>query len=149
MLDAGANGLVLFNRFYQPDIDPETLQVAPTLRLSTPAELRLPLRWIGILHGQLGVSLAASSGIHSGWDAVKALLAGADVAMTTSALLRNGPEHLAAMETELGQWLEQHGHQSVAEIRGAASRQAAADPAAYERANYIRTLITISPSHRR
>jgi dihydroorotate dehydrogenase (fumarate) len=147
LVDAGANGLVLFNRFYQPDIDPETIEVRPALNLSTPAELRLPLRWIGILYGQLEVSLAASSGIHSGEDAVKALLAGADVAMTTSALLRNGPEHLTAMEAELRQWLEQHGHQSVAEIRGAASRQSAADPAVYERANYIRTLITISPSH--
>jgi dihydroorotate dehydrogenase (fumarate) len=148
LVDAGADGLVLFNRFYQPDIDPETLEVTPSLSLSTPAELRLPLRWIGILHGQLPVSLAASSGIHSGLDAVKALLAGADVAMTTSALLRNGPEHLANMEAELRQWLERHGYESVAQIRGAASRQTAADPAAYERANYIRTLITISPSHR-
>lgn len=147
LVDVGADGLVLFNRFYQPDIDPETLEVRPALNLSAPEELRLPLRWIGILHGQLEVSLAASSGIHSGEDAVKALLAGADVAMTTSALLRNGPEHLASMETELRQWLEQHGHQSVAEIRGAASQRSAADPAAYERANYIRTLITISPSH--
>jgi len=147
LVDAGADALVLFNRFYQPDIDPETLQVRPMLSLSSPAELRLPLRWIGILHGQLGAGLAASSGIHSGVDAVKALLAGADVAMTTSALLRNGPEHLATMEAELRQWLERHGHQSVAEVRGAASRQAVSDPAAYERANYIRTLITISPPH--
>ena len=147
LADAGADGLVMFNRFYQPDIDLETLEVRPTLSLSSSAELRLPLRWIGILYGQLQVSLAASSGIHSGEDAVKALLAGADVAMTTSALLRNGPEHLATMEAELRQWLERHGHQSVAEIRGAASRRAAADPAVYERANYIRTLITISPSH--
>jgi dihydroorotate dehydrogenase (fumarate) len=148
LVDAGANGLVLFNRFYQPDIDPETLQVTATLELSDPAELRLPLRWIGILHGQLPVSLAASSGIHSGLHAVKALLAGADVAMTTSALLRIGPQHLAAMEAQLRQWLDHHGYKSVAEIRGAASHRAAADPAAYERANYIRTLITISPSHR-
>jgi dihydroorotate dehydrogenase (fumarate) len=148
LVDAGADGLVLFNRFYQPDIDPETLEVRPMLTLSTSEELRLPLRWIGILHGQLPASLAASSGVHSGVDAVKALLAGADVAMTTSSLLRNGPEHLASMEAELRQWLDRHGHQSVGEIRGAASRQAAADPAAYERANYIRTLITISPTHR-
>jgi dihydroorotate dehydrogenase (fumarate) len=147
LVDAGADGLVLFNRFYQPDVDPETLEVRPMLSLSSPAELRLPLRWIGILHGQLDASLAASSGIHSGVDAVKALLVGADVAMTTTVLLRNGPDHLATMEAELRQWLDQHGHRSVAEIRGAASRQAAADPAAYERANYIRTLITISPPH--
>jgi dihydroorotate dehydrogenase (fumarate) len=148
VVDAGADGLVLFNRFYQPDIDLDTLHVTTMLSLSTPAELRLPLRWIGILHGQLQASLAASSGVHSGLDAARALLAGADVAMTTSALLRNGPEHLAAMEAELRQWLERHGYQAVAQIRGEASRQAANDPAAYERANYIRTLITISPSHR-
>ena len=147
LVDAGANGLVLFNRFYQPDIDPHTQQVTPALSLSSPAELRLPVRWIGILHGQLPASLAASTGIHSGLDAVKALLAGADVAMTTSALLRNGPEHLAAMEAELREWLDRHQHEAVGEIRGAASRQASADAAAYERANYIRTLITISPSH--
>jgi dihydroorotate dehydrogenase (fumarate) len=148
LVDAGANGLVLFNRFYQPDLDLDTLEVRPTLSLSTPEELRLPLRWIGILHGQLPASLAASTGIHSGLDAVKALLAGADVAMTTSALLESGPEHLTSMEAELRQWLDRHGHQSVAEIRGACSRQAAADSSAYERANYIRTLITLSPSHR-
>jgi dihydroorotate dehydrogenase (fumarate) len=149
VVDAGADGLVLFNRFYQPDIDLETLEVASTLNLSDPAELRLPLRWIGILYGQLAASLAASSGIHSGLDAVKALLAGADVAMTTSALLRYGPEHLSAMETELRQWLVDHGHDSVAAIRGAASRRAARDSDAYERANYIRALTTITASRRR
>ncbi len=149
LIDAGANGLVLFNRFYQPDVDPDTLQVTPTLNLSDPAELRLPLRWIGILYGQLPTSLAASSGIHSGLDAAKALLAGADVAMTTSALLLYGPEHLANMEAELRGWLERQGHGSVAEIRGAASRQKVPDSAAYERANYIRTLTTITPSRRR
>jgi dihydroorotate dehydrogenase (fumarate) len=148
LVDAGANGLVLFNRFYQPDLDLDTLEVRPALSLSTPEELRLPLRWIGILHGQLPASLAASTGIHSGLDAVKALLAGADVAMTTSALLQSGPEHLTSMEAELRQWLDRYGHQSVAEIRGACSRQATADSSAYERANYIRTLITLSPSHR-
>src|SRR6266566_4832790 len=146
--EAGADAVELNIYFVATHLGLPGLQIAATLELSDPAELRLPLRWIGILHGQLPVSLAASSGIHSGLHAVKALLAGADVAMTTSALLRIGPEHLAAMETELRQWLDHHGYKSVAEIRGAASRRAAADPAAYERANYIRTLITISPSHR-
>ena len=149
VIDAGANGLVLFNRFYQPDIDPETLRVEPTLHLSSPHELRLPLRWIGILYGQLQASLAASSGIHSGLDAVKALLAGADVAMSTSALLRDGPEHLASMEAELRDWLSSHGHDSVSAIRGAASRQSTGDSAAYERANYIRTVTTITASRQR
>src|SRR6266540_3960689 len=149
LADAGADGLVLFNRFYQPDIDIDTLEVSSTLNLSRPEELRLPLRWIGILHGQLPASLAASSGIHSGLDAVKALLAGADVAMTTSALLLYGPEHLASMEAELRGWLERHGHDSVAAIRGSASRHAVRDADAYERANYIRTLTTIAPSRRR
>jgi len=149
LADAGADGLVLFNRFYQPDIDIDTLEVSSTLNLSRPEELRLPLRWIGILHGQLPASLAASSGVHSGLDAAKALLAGADVAMTTSALLLYGPEHLASMEAELRGWLERHGHDSVAAIRGSASRHAVRDADAYERANYIRTLTTIAPSRRR
>ena len=142
LVDAGADGLVLFNRFYQPDIDPETLQVTSTLTLSTSQELRLPLRWIGILHGHLAASLAATSGVHTGIDAVKAVLAGADVAMTTSALLRNGPEHLAVMEAELRGWLERHNYGSVAEIRGRASQRTARDSAVFERANYIRTLTT-------
>jgi glyceraldehyde-3-phosphate dehydrogenase type I len=146
LIDAGADGLVLFNRFYQPEIDLDTLKVQPKLDLSSPADLRLPLRWIGILHGQLPASLAASGGVHSGLDAVKALLAGADVAMTTSALLRYGPEHLAAMEAELRQWLTSKGYESVADIRGVASRQSASDSDAYERANYIRTLVAISPT---
>jgi len=149
VVDAGADGLVLFNRFYQPDIDLDTLEVASRLNLSDPTELRLPLRWIGILHGQLPASMAASSGVHSGLDAAKALLAGADVAMTTSALLLYGPEHLASMEAELRGWLERNGHGSVAAIRGKASRQAVRDADAYERANYLRTLTTIAPSRRR
>jgi len=148
VVDAGADGLVLFNRFYQPDIDLDTLEVASRLNLSDPTELRLPLRWIGILHGQLPASMAASSGVHSGLDAAKALLAGADVAMTTSALLLYGPEHLATMEAELRGWLERNGHGSVAEIRGKASRHAVRDADAYERANYLRTLTTITPSRR-
>src|SRR6266511_880217 len=113
LAEAGADGLVLFNRFYQPDIDVERLEVAPTLRLSTPEELRLRLRWIGILHRQLPVSLAATGGVHSGQDVVKALLAGADVAMLASALLRNGPEHLSRVQADLRAWMAAHGHDSV------------------------------------
>jgi dihydroorotate dehydrogenase (fumarate) len=140
LADAGADGLVLFNRFYQPDIDLDTLQPVPTITLSTSEELRLPLRWVGILHGQLPLSLALTSRVHTGLDVVKALLAGADVAMTTSALLRHGPEHLARMEAELCGWLDQHGDRSVGDIRGRASQHAAADSAAYERANYLHAL---------
>jgi dihydroorotate dehydrogenase (fumarate) len=141
-VEHGADGLVLFNRFYQPDFDLETLEVVPRLELSRSAELRLPMRWIAILRPQLGaaVSLAASSGIHGGTDAVKALMVGADVAMTTSALLHHGPEHLRTIEAELVAWLTEHEYESVAQMRGSASAAAVEDPSAFERANYLRTL---------
>jgi dihydroorotate dehydrogenase (fumarate) len=139
---AGAGGLVLFNRFYQPDLDLETRDVVPRVDLSQPWELRLPLRWIAILRPLLGpdVSLAATSGVHSGGDVVKALLVGADVAMTTSAVLRHGPEHLATVEAELREWMADHDYVSVAELRGSVSRATSDNPAAFERANYVRTL---------
>jgi dihydroorotate dehydrogenase (fumarate) len=139
---AGATGLVLFNRFYQPDLDLETRDVAPRIDLSQPWELRLPLRWIAILRPLLGpgVSLAATTGIHGGGDVAKALLVGADVAMTTSALLRHGPEHLATMEADLRAWMASHDYRSVSELRGSASRATSADPGAFERANYLDTL---------
>jgi dihydroorotate dehydrogenase (fumarate) len=139
---AGARGLVLFNRFYQPDLDIETRDVVPRIDLSQAWELRLPLRWIAILRPILGpgVSLAATSGVHSGADVAKALLVGADVAMTTSALLRQGPEHLATMEAELRAWMAEHEYASVAELRGSVSCATSEDPGAFERANYVRTL---------
>jgi dihydroorotate dehydrogenase (fumarate) len=139
---AGAEGLVLFNRFYQPDLDLETRDVVPRIDLSQPWELRLPLRWIAILRPVLGpaVSLAATSGVHSGGDVVKALLVGADVAMTTSALLRRGPEHIATVEAELQAWMTDHEYESVAQLRGSVSTATSEDPAAFERANYLRTL---------
>ncbi len=141
VVEAGADGLVLFNRFYQPDIDLETLDVLPRVTLSDPRELRLPLRWIAILRPLLpDISLAATTGIHSGHDAVKALLVGADVAMTTSALLRHGPSHLARMEAELTSWLEQRGYTAAGQLRGSVSARGAADPTGFERANYLRTL---------
>lgn len=140
LVDAGAQGLVLFNRFYQPDLDPETGEVVSSLELSTPVELRLPLRWIGLLHGRIGADLAASSGIASGLDVVKVLLAGADVAMMTSALLRHGPGHVTAVEAELAAWGDAHGYASVAQLRGRASHLRVRDPAAFERANYLDTL---------
>ena len=140
LVEAGANGLVLFNRFYQPDLDLETLEVTPQLVLSTSEELRLPLRWIAILHKQVPASLAASTGVHTAADVVKVLLAGADVAMMTSALLRHGPEHLAAVEAGLRDWLEEQCMESVGHARGMCSQRSVRDPAAWERANYITML---------
>jgi dihydroorotate dehydrogenase (fumarate) len=142
--DAGADGLVLFNRFYQPDLDLDALEVVPRLVLSTSDELRLPLRWIAILYGQVDASLAATTGVHTGLDAAKVLLAGADVAMMTSALLRNGPEHLARVEQELVALLRERDYDSAAELRGSMSRRNMPDPAAFERANYMRTLASWS-----
>ncbi len=135
--DAGAAGVVMFNRFYAPDLDLETLDVAPKISLSTQAELRLPLRWIGIGREFLNISIAGSTGVHSGRDAAKFILAGADVAMTTSALLFQGANYLSIMEDELRDWMSEHSYRTVDEMRGAVSRDAVADPAAYERANYI------------
>jgi dihydroorotate dehydrogenase (fumarate) len=141
LVELGANGLVLFNRFYQPDLDIEALDVVPGLELSTSAELRLPLRWIAILHGHLGAaSLAASSGVHTVEDVVKVVLAGADVAMMTSALLRHGPEHLTHVEVGLRDWLAAHGHTSLDQLRGRLSQRDLRDPRAWERANYTRML---------
>ncbi len=145
MVDAGADGLVLFNRFYQPDLDLDTLGAVPRLVLSTSEELRLPLRWIAILRGHLGrASLAATSGVHTGLDAAKVLLAGADVAMMTSALLRHGPEHVRTVEGELLAILAEHDLTPLAEVRGSMSQAAMPDPAGFERANYMRTLLSWS-----
>jgi len=142
IVDAGADGLVLFNRFYQPDLDLDTLDVVPRVELSQPVELRLPLRWIAILRPQLGpeVSLAASSGVHSGTDVVKALMVGADVAMTTSAVLRHGPARLEVIEAELRAWLVANDYESVRQLQGSANHATAGDPAAFERTNYLKTL---------
>jgi dihydroorotate dehydrogenase (fumarate) len=138
---AGADGLVLFNRFYQPDLDLDTLDVVPRVELSDQWELRLPMRWIAILRPRLpNVSLAATSGITEGTDVVKALMVGADVAMTTSALLRRGPEHVNTLEAELRTWMEEHGYDSVSQLRGSASYATSDNPSAFERANYMKTL---------
>jgi dihydroorotate dehydrogenase (fumarate) len=141
LVAAGADALVLFNRFYQPDLDPYSRRVVPALELSTSAELRLPLRWIALLHGRVRASLGATSGVHTGIDVAKVLLAGADVAMMTSALLRHGAEHLRTVERELLAWGEECGYDSVAQLRGSASQRHVAEPAAFERANYIETLV--------
>ncbi len=143
---AGADGLVLFNRFLQPDIDPETLAVEPTVYLSTREELRLALRWIAIVHGRVDASLAATGGIHEPIDVAKALLAGADVAMTASALLRLGPAHVATLVAGLAGWLEEHEYASVEQLKGSLSQVSCPDPRAFERASYMRALTSYAPS---
>jgi dihydroorotate dehydrogenase (fumarate) len=140
LVEAGADGLVLFNRFYQPDLELDTLEVTPQLVLSTSEELRLPLRWIAILHRKVPASLAASTGVHTAADVVKVLMAGADVAMMTSALLCHGPEHLRVVEAGLRDWLEERGMDTVGHLRGLRSQRSVPDPVVWERANYITML---------
>jgi len=140
LVDAGADALVLFNRFYQPDVFVDELEVRPRLTLSTPDEGRLPLRWMALLHGRMDVSLAATTGIHTAEDAAKMILAGADVTMMCSALLTNGVEYLAIVRDELGQILERKGYESAEQARGVLSQKTCAEPAAFERANYMKTL---------
>lgn len=144
LVDAGADGLVLFNRFLQPDIDLETLAVDPTLHLSTSEELRLPLRWIAILHGRVDASLAATTGVHAAEDAVKLILAGADVTMMASALFRHGPEHLTAVLEGVREWFDEHDYASVEEARGSCSQASSPDPAAFERSNYMRAVVSFT-----
>ena len=139
---AGANGLVLFNRFYQPDIDLESLEVVPNVLLSTPQALRLPLRWIGILYRRIGISLAATSGIHNADDVLKVLMAGADVSMLCSTLLRNGIKHIAQIRSDMEHWMEEHEYESVQQLKGSMSQCSVADPGAFERANYMKALRT-------
>jgi dihydroorotate dehydrogenase (fumarate) len=140
LVAAGADGLVLFNRFYQPDLDLETLDVLPRLSLSTSEEMRLPLRWTALLHGRVRCSLALTTGVHTAEDVAKALLAGADVAMMASALLEYGPEHLQRVERKLVAWLTEREYESVHQLRGSMSQHKVGDPTAFERANYVRTL---------
>ncbi len=144
LVEAGADGLVLFNRFMQPDIDLETLSVDPTLHLSTSEELRLPLRWIAILHGRVPCSLAATTGVHTADDALKMLLAGADVTMMASALFRNGPEHVATVLAGIGSWLDEHEYDSVEQMKGSVSQSNVADPVAFARSNYMNMLVNFT-----
>jgi dihydroorotate dehydrogenase (fumarate) len=140
ILVAGADGLVLFNRFYQPDFDLDQLEVTSDLQLSGPDEIRLPLLWISLLYGRLPASLAATTGVHSYAEVAKYVLAGADVAMATSTLLRNGPEHASTIVKELSDWMDRREFRSVCEMRGFLSQLRIADPEAFERMNYIRIL---------
>jgi dihydroorotate dehydrogenase (fumarate) len=137
---AGADGLVLFNRFYQPDIDLDELEIRPNVLLSTPQALRLPLTWIGILYGRIRLSLAATSGIHSAEDVIKLLLVGSDVTMLCSALLKNGVGHLKEIERDLREWLDYHEYESVNQMQGSMSQLRCPDPSAFERAQYMRAV---------
>ena len=132
--------LVLFNRFYQPDFDLESLEVTPSLTLSTPPELLLRLHWVAVLFGQVEVDLAVTGGVHSGQDVVKAIMSGARVVMMTSALLMRGIGHLTQVGQEMLDWMEAHEYESIGQMRGSMSRQSAANPEAFERANYIKVL---------
>ena len=143
---AGADGLVLFNRFYQPDIDIEELVLRPNLLLSTPHDLRLPLRWIALLHGRQGLQLAGSSGVHRGTDVVRLLMAGAACVQVVGALLRHGPQRLTGLRDELAQWLQEHDYRTARELIGTMSQERCPDPAEYERAQYMRALQTYIPS---
>lgn len=136
----GANGLILFNRFYQPDFDLENLEVVPDLVLSTPSELLLRLRWVAILYGRVKADLAITGGVHTAHDVLKAMMAGANVAMMTSALIERGIEHLRDVCQDLARWMELHEYSSIRQMRGSMSQRAVAHPAAFERANYMKVL---------
>jgi dihydroorotate dehydrogenase (fumarate) len=139
---AGANGLVLFNRFYQPDIDLEKLEVKPNILLSTPMAMRLPLRWVAILCGKLRASLAATSGIHRATDALKMLMAGADVTMLCSTLLRHGIRQIEIIEHEMINWMKEHDYESVRQLKGSMSQKNCDAPDEFERAQYMRAIST-------
>ncbi|MEY2556722.1 MAG: hypothetical protein QOE34_147 [Verrucomicrobiota bacterium] len=136
----GADALVLFNRFYQPDIDLDKMEVAPNLTLSVPTDMRLALHWIGILFGKIRGNLAATSGIYQATDVIKMVMAGADVTMLCSALMRHGIQHIQKIEMEVAAWLEKHNYKSLAEIKGIMSQKNCPDPSAFERAQYVRGL---------
>lgn len=140
LTEAGANGLVLFNRFYQPDFDLEQLTVTPNLILSSAHEMRLPLRWVAILHGRVPTDFAITSGVHSHEDVLKGMMAGAKVVMLASALLRHGIGRIGEIVADMQRWMEEYEYESVAQMQGSMSQQNVADPAAFERANYMKVL---------
>ena len=142
LVEVGADGLVLFNRYLRPDVDLEELRLVPSLVLSDSYEARIPLQWIGILRGQLTASLAASSGVHEPEDALKLLLAGADAVMVASAALKHGPARFGMLRDGLRAWMEARGYASVAQLKGSLSHANCPDPSAYERANYMRALVS-------
>ena len=138
--EAGANGLVLFNRFYQPDIDLESLEVKPNILLSTPMAMRVPLRWIALLYGKLRANLCATSGIHRASDALKMLMAGADVTTLCSALIRHGVRQISVVEQDMIAWMQEHEYESVSQLKGSLSQKNCAEPSAFERAQYMKAI---------
>ncbi|MBN2145746.1 MAG: dihydroorotate dehydrogenase-like protein [Anaerolineales bacterium] len=148
LTEAGANGLVLFNRFYQPDLDLDTLEVAHNLTLSNSNELRMPLRWIAILYGKVKADLALTSGVHTPEDVIKAVMAGASVAMTTSALLIHGIGKASKLIEGIQAWMIEHEYESIEQMRGSMSQGAVAEPAAFERANYMKVLNSYNPLYK-
>jgi len=140
LVEAGADGLVLFNRFYQPDLNIDEFEVEPSLVLSNSEDMRLPLRWIAILYGRLNTSFALSSGVHSGKDVIKAMMAGADAALMASELIAKGPARLSEIITELEVWMQNNEYLSIEQMKGSMSQKAVAEPAAFERANYMKVL---------
>jgi dihydroorotate dehydrogenase (fumarate) len=142
---AGARGLVLFNRFYQPDLDPVHLEVVPRLELSRPSELLLRLHWVAILHGKVDVSLAITGGVHGALDVVRSVMAGARATMMASALLANGPEHVRGLLGDLARWLEEHEYQSIGQMTGSMSQNAIPNPTDLERGNYLKVLSSYAP----
>jgi dihydroorotate dehydrogenase (fumarate) len=147
LVDAGADGLVLFNRFYQPDLDLENLEVVPNLVLSRSDELRLPLRWIAILYGRVQTDLALTTGVHTAEDALKGLAAGANVVMLTSELLQNGIGRMGEILGDMGRWLIEREYESLEQLRGSLSQINCGAPAAFERANYIRVVSSYGPGY--
>jgi len=140
LVTAGADGLVLFNRFYQPDFDLEELEVVRSLELSDSRDLLLPLRWTSILYGKIDADLALTSGIHTAKDVLKAMMAGSKVAMSASAILKNGFDIIPTILTDLQSWMESHDYESIKQMQGSMSQQSVAEPAAFERSNYIQIL---------
>lgn len=140
MAEVGVDGLVLFNRFYQPDINIETLEIEPHLLLSSPQELRLPLTWIGLLYGRVPCDLAATTGVHQARDVLKLLMAGAKVTQMASVLLRRGIGYIRTLESDLVEWLESHEYHSIQQLQGSMSQIHCPDPSAFERVQYVRML---------
>ncbi len=145
LADAGARGLIMFNRFYQPDIDLEELEVTPSILLSTPQAMRLPMRWVAILFGRIDVDLVGTSGIHTARDVIKMMMVGSSITMLCSVLLARGIKYLQVIEREIREWMEEHQYESIELMRGSMSQMRCPDPSAFERAQYLRAITSYRP----